>query len=52
MNKKPSATSTSKVIQTGIKQKSAVTRAGTASKWLKYDEDGKHDADITIYSKK
>ena len=52
MNKKPSATSTSKAIQTGIKQKSVVTSAGTASKRLKYDEDGKHDGDITIYSKK
>ena len=52
MNKKLSAISTSKVIQTGIKQKSVVTSAGTASKRLKYDEDGKHDADITIYSKK
>lgn len=52
MNKKLSAISTSKVIQNGIKQKSVVISAGTASKRLKYDEDGKHDADITIYSKK
>ena len=32
INKKANATSTSKVVQTGIKRKSAVTIAGTASK--------------------
>ena len=52
INKKASATSTSKVTHMGIKQKSALTSVGTVSKWLKDDEDDKHNADITIHSKK
>ena len=39
INKNVNPTSTSKVVQTGIKRKSAVTIAGTASKWPKDDEE-------------
>ena len=51
-NKKVNATSTSKVVQTGIKRKSAVTIVGTASKQSKDDEEDKHDIDIAIHSQK
>ena len=36
----------------GIKWKSAVSSAGTASKRLKDGKDDKHDADIIIHSQK
>ena len=46
------ATFTSKVVKTGIKRKSAVTIAGTASKRSKDDEEDEHDNDITVHSQK
>ena len=46
------ATSTSKVVQTGIKRKSAVTIAGTASKRSKDDEEDEHDIGITVHLQK
>ena len=52
INKKANATSTSKVVQTGIKPKSAVTIAGTASKRSKDDEEDEHDVNITVHSQK
>ena len=52
INKTVNATSTSKVVQTGIKRKSAVTIAGTASKRSKDDEEDEHDIDITVHSQK
>ena len=52
INKKANATSTSKVVKTGIKRRSAVTTAGTASKRSKDDEEGEHDTDITVHSQK
>ena len=52
INKKANATSTSEVVQTGIKRKSAVTIAGTASKRSKGDEEGEHDVDIIVHSQK
>ena len=52
INKKVNATFTSKVVQTGIKRKSAVTIAGTASKWSKDDEEDEHDIDITVHLQK
>ena len=52
INKEVNATSTSKVVQTGIKRKSAVTIAGTASKRSKDDEEDEHDIDITVHSQK
>ena len=52
INKKVNATSTSKVVKTGIKRKSAVTIAGTASKRSKDDEEDEHDIDITVHSQK
>ena len=52
INKKVNATSTSKVVQMGIKRKSAVTIVGTASKWSKDDEEEEHDIDITIHLQK
>ena len=50
INKKANATSTSKVGQTGIKPKSLVTIAGTASKRSKDDEED--DVNITVHSQK
>ena len=52
INKKANATSTSKVVKTGIKRTSAVTIAGTASKRSKDDEEDEHDIDITVHSQK
>ena len=52
INKTVNATSTSKVVQTGIKRKSAVTIAGTASKRSKDDEEDEHDIDITVHLQK
>ena len=52
INKKANATSTRKVVQTGIKRKSAVPIAGTASKRSKDDEEDEHDIDITVHSQK
>ena len=52
INKKANATSTSKVVKTGIKRTSAVTTAGTASKRSKDDEEDEHDIDITVHSQK
>ena len=52
INKKANATSTSKVVQTGIKRKSSVTIAVTASKRSKDDEEDEHDIDITVHSQK
>ena len=45
------ATSTSKVVQMGIKRKSAVTIVGTASKWSKDDEEEEHDIDNHSFTK-
>ena len=45
-------TSTSKVVQTGIKRKSAVTIARAASKRSKDDEEDEDDIDITVHSQK
>ena len=52
INKKANATSTSKVVKTGIKRTSAVTTAGTASKRSKDDEEDEHDIDKTVHSQK
>ena len=52
INKKVNATSTSKVVKTGIKRTSAVTIAGTASKRSKDDEEDEHDIDITVHLQK
>ena len=52
INKKANATSTSKVVQTGIKRKSAVPITGTASKRSKDDEEDEHGIDITVHSRK
>ena len=52
INKKANATSTSKVVQTGIKRKSAVPIMGTASKRSKDDEEDEHGIDITVHSQK
>ena len=45
-------TSTSKVVQTGIKRKSAVTIARAVSKRSKDDEEDEDDIDITVHSQK
>ena len=51
-NKNANATSTSKVGQTGIKRKTVVTIAGTASKRSKDDDEDKYDIDRTVHSQK
>ena len=51
INKKVNATSTSKVVQMGIKWKSAMTIVGTASKWSKDDEEEEHDIDNHSFTK-
>ena len=46
INKKKNATSTSKAVHVGIKQKSVVTSVGTTSKWSKVEEDDEEDKHI------